>query len=281
MIVVTGGSGKLGRVCVKDLMDHGHDVTNIDMAPPRDPGVRFSRADITDFGQAMAALSMIDERVAKVTGVVTADLARKVAPGGRVFAVDPSAGLLDRARVLTRVAGIGHLVDVRVADGRALPFGLAAFDAAVCHWVLLHVDRPGEVIAEMKRVTRRGGRVLSVEADWETAMVQPGERIITRRILNHSADRNLDPWIGRRLPGLYAAAGFAEVVVHPMLLTDQGGEDRVWLDYLVGRASLALEAAVITRDDFAAWTGELNAAFAAGTFFFAFVQFAVLGRMPA
>ena len=77
MIVVTGGSGKVGRACVRDLMDHGYDVTSIDMMPPPGqsnppkPGdVRYSRADVTDFGQAMAALSMIDERVAKVTGVV-------------------------------------------------------------------------------------------------------------------------------------------------------------------------------------------------------------------
>ena len=213
-------------------------------------------------------------------GGLTVDLARRIAPGGRVFAVDPSTGLLDRARKFTHDAGIGHLVDVRVADGRALPFG-AAFDAAVCHWVLLHVDRPHEVIAEMKRVTRRGGRVLSVEMDWETAMVQPGERAVTRRILHHAADRNLDPWIGRRLPGLFAAAGFTEVIVHPMLLTDQGGSDRVWLDWLLDRANLALDAAVVNRDEFAAWTGGLEAAHAGGTFFFAVVQFAVLGRLAA
>jgi nucleoside-diphosphate-sugar epimerase len=86
MIVVTGGSGKLGRVCVKDLMDHGYSVTDIDMVPP--PGqtnpptassVRYSRADITDFGEAMAALSMIDERVEKVEGIV--HLAAIPAPG--------------------------------------------------------------------------------------------------------------------------------------------------------------------------------------------------------
>ena len=77
MIVVTGGSGKLGRVCVRYLMDHGYDVTSIDLAPPPDrhnpplpTDVRYSRADITNFGDAMAALSMIDDRVAKVTGVV-------------------------------------------------------------------------------------------------------------------------------------------------------------------------------------------------------------------
>ena len=86
MIIVTGGSGKVGRACVRDLMQHGYDVTSIDKVPPPGqtnpptPGiVRFSRADVTDFGQAMAALSMIDERVAKVTGVV--HLAAIPAPG--------------------------------------------------------------------------------------------------------------------------------------------------------------------------------------------------------
>ena len=79
MIVVTGGSGQLGRVCVKDLMDHGYDVTAIDLVPPKDPNVRFSRADITNFGDAMASVSMIDERVAKVTGLV--HLAAIRAPG--------------------------------------------------------------------------------------------------------------------------------------------------------------------------------------------------------
>ena len=58
-------------------MDEGYDITSVDTTPPPGltnpllPGqVRFSRADVTDFGQAMAALSMIDERVAKVTAVV-------------------------------------------------------------------------------------------------------------------------------------------------------------------------------------------------------------------
>lgn len=79
MIVVTGGSGQLGRACVRDLTEHGYDVTSIDLIPPKDPNVRFSRADLTDFGQAMACLSMIDERVAKVTGLV--HLAAIRAPG--------------------------------------------------------------------------------------------------------------------------------------------------------------------------------------------------------
>ena len=47
--------------------------------PPKPGDVTYSRADVTDFGQAMAALSMIDERVEKVTGVV--HLAAIAAPG--------------------------------------------------------------------------------------------------------------------------------------------------------------------------------------------------------
>jgi len=233
----------------------------------------------------LRALQLLDLRPGEVVidvgagcGVSTADIARLVAPGGRVFAVDPSAALLDQARAFTHDQGVGHQVDIRVSDGRALPFG-AAFDAAVCHWVLLHVDEPERVVAEMKRVTRRGGRVLSVEIDLETAMVHPGEREVTRRILHFACDRHIDAWIGRRLPGIFGAAGFSEVVVHPLLMVDQGSEDRVWLEWLIERADSALEAAVITRDDHTAWTGRLEQAFAAGTFFFALVQFAVIGRV--
>ena len=34
-IVVTGGSGKAGRATVRELLEHGYEVLNIDIAPPR------------------------------------------------------------------------------------------------------------------------------------------------------------------------------------------------------------------------------------------------------
>jgi nucleoside-diphosphate-sugar epimerase len=61
-IAVTGGSGKAGRVVVRDLARHGHQVLNIDLVGspesnhPEDP-IPFLRADVTDFGQALEALS--------------------------------------------------------------------------------------------------------------------------------------------------------------------------------------------------------------------------------
>jgi nucleoside-diphosphate-sugar epimerase len=61
-IAVTGGSGKAGGVVVRDLHERGHQVLNIDLAPspesshPED-AIPFLRADVTDFGQTLEALS--------------------------------------------------------------------------------------------------------------------------------------------------------------------------------------------------------------------------------
>jgi nucleoside-diphosphate-sugar epimerase len=79
MIVVTGGSGKAGRACINELVAHGYQLCNIDLVSAGNESVPFSQVDLTDFGQTMAALSGIDERVHKVTGIV--HLAAIPAPG--------------------------------------------------------------------------------------------------------------------------------------------------------------------------------------------------------
>jgi nucleoside-diphosphate-sugar epimerase len=79
MIVVTGGSGKAGRACINELVAHGYQLCNIDLVSGGNESVPFSQVDLTDFGQTMAALSEIDERVNKVTGIV--HLAAIPAPG--------------------------------------------------------------------------------------------------------------------------------------------------------------------------------------------------------
>lgn len=55
-IVVTGGSGKAGRAVVKDLLDHGYDVLNVDLAPSRETLAPYLKGDLTDLGQAFEVL---------------------------------------------------------------------------------------------------------------------------------------------------------------------------------------------------------------------------------
>jgi nucleoside-diphosphate-sugar epimerase len=61
-IAVTGGSGKAGRAVVRDLLEHGHHVLNVDRLPSAesstpDSPAPFLFADLTDFGQTLEALS--------------------------------------------------------------------------------------------------------------------------------------------------------------------------------------------------------------------------------
>ena len=51
-IAVTGGSGKGGAWVVRDLLDQGHDVLNIDIRPGAPMSGESLVADLTDLGQA-------------------------------------------------------------------------------------------------------------------------------------------------------------------------------------------------------------------------------------
>jgi len=55
-VIVTGGSGKAGRATVRELLAHGYDVLNVDLAPPPEPQGRFLRADLTQLGQVYEVL---------------------------------------------------------------------------------------------------------------------------------------------------------------------------------------------------------------------------------
>jgi len=73
-IAVTGGSGKAGRAIVRDLLEHGHEVLNVDRVPSSesfspDTPAPFLAADLTDFGQTLEAVGG-GERLPGIEAVV-------------------------------------------------------------------------------------------------------------------------------------------------------------------------------------------------------------------
>ena len=78
-VAVTGGSGKLGRAVVRDLVEHGYQVVNLDRVPSPDAGGEFVKVDFTDYGQTVSALLGVDDRYDRVDAVV--HLAAIPAPG--------------------------------------------------------------------------------------------------------------------------------------------------------------------------------------------------------
>jgi nucleoside-diphosphate-sugar epimerase len=59
-IVVTGGSGKAGRAVIKELVEHGYDVLNVDLLPPRERLSPYVKTDLTDLGQVFEVLQGAD-----------------------------------------------------------------------------------------------------------------------------------------------------------------------------------------------------------------------------
>ena len=98
------------------------------------------------------------ERVLDLAGpkLLSVVLARQ---GVRVTAVDQLEREIEAWRAL---AGDVPGLELRVADGRALPFEDASFDHACSISVLEHIEEPGdaEALRELARVVRPGGRVL-------------------------------------------------------------------------------------------------------------------------
>lgn len=214
------------------------------------------------------------------TGVLALEIARRAGPGTPVTALDSSWRLLELAAQTAKETGLAERVDTLTGDARALPFPDDAFDRAICHWLLLHVAPAERVLHEMRRVVRPGGRVVCVEVDWETAIVHPGERRLTRRILQASADRHVDGWMGRRLSSLMLDAGLERVRIEPIVDVDDGTGNAGWLDFLSSRARYAFESAVVTEQEATHWYQAIQSAAEAGRYFFSLTQFAVVGEVP-
>ena len=122
-VAVTGGSGKLGRAVVRDLMDHGYDVINLDSAGPREQPSAFIRIDLTDYGQVVDALTTNDGLAGgRVDAVV--HLAAIPAPGltanAATFANNAPATY--NVFAAARAAGITNVVWASSETVLGLPF---------------------------------------------------------------------------------------------------------------------------------------------------------------
>jgi nucleoside-diphosphate-sugar epimerase len=86
-VVLTGGTGKLGRACLTELLEHDYPVTNVDLVRPAGDPCPFVRADLTDMGQTMEVLRQVDDRHRGVDAVVhlAAIPAPGWAPGSELF----------------------------------------------------------------------------------------------------------------------------------------------------------------------------------------------------
>lgn len=169
-----------------------------------------------------------------------------------------------------------------VGDGLQLPFVAAAYDAALCHFLLLWVRDPRAVLGEMIRVVRPGGWVLAfAEPDYGGRLDFPEELApLGAQQTEHLKAQGADPFLGRRLRALFHQSGLETITCGIIGAEWGGGGDQEairseWgvLQHDLGQVLSPQELQQMLILDEAAWLSDRRVLFVP--------TFYAIGRKPA
>ncbi|MBN1305854.1 MAG: methyltransferase domain-containing protein [Anaerolineales bacterium] len=139
-------------------------------------------------------------------------------------------------------------------DARQLPYASQVFDITLCHFLLMWVKAPVQLLCEMQRVTRPGGHVLALaEPDYNARIDLPPELAVLGALQTDSLERQgADPFIGSRLGELFEQAGIRLVESGPLARTGTGpaSPDELDLEWAVLESDLA---GLLPSEDLAAY----------------------------
>ena len=141
-------------------------------------------------------------------GLLARQIADRVAPDGSVIGLDVSADMLKLAQSRRNDATSGQCVIFQEGDAASLPFADATFDAAVSTQVYEYVSGLTEALNELYRVLRRGGRVVIVDTDWDSAIWHVDDCSLMTRVMDTWKTRFADPHLPRTLRRRLRDAGF-------------------------------------------------------------------------
>ena len=147
------------------------------------------------------------ERVLEV-GCGTGAVLSRLQTSASLHGLDLNAAALNVIRA-QGLAPLRKSILLTRGDAHALPYSNQSFDIIYCHFLLLWVNDPLQVLIEMKRVTRSSGYVLALaEPDYTARTDQPDELLVLGRLQNESLRlQGADISLGARLADLFFRAG--------------------------------------------------------------------------
>ncbi len=182
-------------------------------------------------------------------------LAERVGPTGSVTAVDIDPAHVAMARRLVQDRGLAN-VEVLQADARHTGLSSSSFDVVHARLLLVNIRSPEQVVAEMVRVAKPGGWVISDEADAMAGICYPPDPEWDRlHAILHAAYRadGADLSIGRKLTHLLRQAGLTDVGADGRAdVYPAGHARRTLLPDLVGSMwAKIVEAGIASEDELA------------------------------
>ncbi|MFW9867079.1 MAG: methyltransferase domain-containing protein [Candidatus Thorarchaeota archaeon] len=214
------------------------------------------------------------------SGILTRLMAPYLTPEGSIIGVDTSPYIVELARGYANNCSSSSLINFEVGDATDLHYSDGIFDAAFAARLLLHVDNPQAVVGEMIRVVKSGGRIVLMDWDFETLVIDHPNRELTRRIFHWRTDnKDGNNWSGRQLYRLLKEQEIKEVVIEP-INTISIDENNSLTHSIYHAASGALDEGVITPHEYTEWVTELKTRLHTGLFFASIVYFIAKGNKP-
>ena len=105
--------------------------------------------------------------------------------------------------------------DLTQADGHHIPFAQDSFGLSFCHYLLIWVKSPQQILREMIRVTRPGGWIIALaEPDHQGRIDYPPPLDVLGALQTQALqDQGIDVHMGRKLRLLFHQTGLVEVEV--------------------------------------------------------------------
>jgi len=152
-------------------------------------------------------------------GLWTHLLAEKVKPNGRVVGLDFSPDLINYAMENLKKDPLSNIIEFRKGNFYDTPFKENTFDLVFFGNCFAYVSDYFKVLEEMKRVTKKGGRIAAKDFDGALFIVHPIEPQLSLKLLAAAAQALkenppvplFDNFIGRKMHGLFLQAGFKDV----------------------------------------------------------------------
>jgi SAM-dependent methyltransferase len=165
-----------------------------------------------------------------------------------------------------------------VADAGDLPFRDESFDGVGADRTFQHLTNPGRAVAEIVRVGRPGARIVTVDPDYDTQVMEFPDQALARAVLRYRADHGLrNGKLAHQMAGLFRDVGLRAVEVEALTLTVR---DPASVDNVMGLKTWARTAALngyIATEQADVWEKLFDQTVLAGTFFYALTFFITIG----
>ncbi len=215
-------------------------------------------------------------------GLRTLLIASRVAPSGRIIAIEHRQEKVEEAVARIAAHGMQDIVSVHHDDIRSLPLADNTVDAWFCRETLEYLEDPLVALAEAVRVVRPGGRVVANEADWDTLAYNATDKAAERKFVAVHTDcgggGSVDGRTGRKLLSLFREAGLADVKLEAYTnWSDSYSPNDCYLCWPLRDGHVS--RGCITQEELDAWYTDMSAQAQQGRYFHCFSYFICVGTV--